>query len=149
MLFADAATSDTLIQWGVWAVSLLTALAVVGDRIRKSRADARLKAIAAEKAETAVEADHDENAARRDRTAIDQWRQYAKEREKQHIADIARLETQIAELLRRLDEIAAKERRCLEQSIRQEMRIAHLERVLHVRGIDEETGDHRPLPPKE
>lgn len=94
-----------------------------------------------------------------DTSAIGQWRTYAKEREKQHRDDIARLEREIAASRSQIDRLVNEERRCALVAARQEQQIkqqeqeikelrdelADLKRELAEQGIRDGSEHHRPL----
>lgn len=87
-----------------------------------------------------------------DGTTIGQWRAYAKERERQHKDDIARLEREIQASRDRIDRLTEQERKCALQAARQEEEIrqlrdelAELKAELAEKGIRDGSEQHRTL----
>lgn len=130
-------------------VAVITAVGVLVERLRRERrADVAADA-AVEQAASAL--DREETEA-----AITQWQKYAKEREKQHNADVTRLEKRLTDHQTQLDTLAARERDCQIRAAQQEVEIRHLKgEITDLRSalqkggtLPPDTAEHDPLPPE-
>ncbi|MBA4191328.1 MAG: hypothetical protein C0467_25380 [Planctomycetaceae bacterium] len=74
-------------------------------------------------ARDAAEIDREDDA-----TALDQWRTYAKDRERQHNGDIARLEKKISDQQVEITDMIRRERDCLIAHAEARTELAHLRR---------------------
>ncbi len=99
--------------------SLSAAAVAVWSAMRKERRLDAEESVAVERAEAEIARDADDADDGR-------WKNYARARERQHNADIARLERRIAEQDGRIEEIASKERDCQIRAAEQSVEITHL-----------------------
>jgi chromosome segregation ATPase len=127
-------------------VALLTAAGLLYEKWRaQHRADESAE-VEVERTKTAAELEAEEGT-------IAQWSRYAKEREKQHNADVTRLEKRLTDHQSQIDTLAARERECQIRAAQQEVEIRHLKaeigelRTSLQKGgsLPPDTAEHKPL----